>query len=162
MSIFFSFSLFSSYRISCVLPTANDGITTFPPLAIVSNIIDNLEIYNDIYKTLNKKSLIYKSHVNTIHTKIQNIGNKDALENRLLNLTNREKQINSKILELNNNKKLTIYTYTIPTPFDYSYMGEVKHSVLQVKDMSITPPKKMYMTLKYDQKVENDNFTKNS
>jgi len=36
---FVSLILFSSYKISCVLPTANDGITTVPPLSIVSDTI---------------------------------------------------------------------------------------------------------------------------
>ena len=36
-SLVFSFILFNSYNISCVLPTANDGITTVPPLSIVSD-----------------------------------------------------------------------------------------------------------------------------
>jgi len=35
-SSFSSFSLFNSYNISCVLPTANDGIITVPPLSSVS------------------------------------------------------------------------------------------------------------------------------
>ena len=104
--IFSEFELDSNFISLSRMSSTDRGLGDKTPAErkkFVSNIIDNLEIYNDIYKTLNKKSLIYKSHVNTIHTKIQNIGNKDALENRLLNLTNREKQINSKILELNNN-----------------------------------------------------------
>ena len=55
-----------------------------------------------MYKTLNKKSLIYKSHINTIHTKIQNIGSKEALEARLTQLQSRESDLNSKIIETNN------------------------------------------------------------
>lgn len=68
----------------------------------VANIIDNLETYNDIYKTLNKKSLIFKSYINTLHTKIQNIGTKDSLEITLSSLKQREYEYNSKIMELNN------------------------------------------------------------
>ena len=67
-----------------------------------SNIIDNLEIYNSMYKTLNKKSLIYKSHIGTLHTKIQNIGDKATLEQRLVNLKNREAELNARIMSLNN------------------------------------------------------------
>ena len=33
-----------------------------------------------MYKTLNKKSLTYKSHIGTLHTKIQNIGDKVTLD----------------------------------------------------------------------------------
>jgi len=38
-SFLVSFILFSSYKISCVLPTANDGITTVPLLSNVSETI---------------------------------------------------------------------------------------------------------------------------
>src|SRR5699024_12369973 len=38
-SFFISFSLLISYNISCVLPTANDGITTVPCLSNVSATI---------------------------------------------------------------------------------------------------------------------------
>ena len=43
----FSFKLFNSYNISCVLPTANDGITTFPPLSNVSaTIFKNISAFS--------------------------------------------------------------------------------------------------------------------
>ena len=38
-SFLVSFILFSSYNISCVLPTAKDGIITFPPFSMVSDTI---------------------------------------------------------------------------------------------------------------------------
>lgn len=68
----------------------------------VSNIIENLEVYNDIYKTLNKKSLIFKSHINTLSTKIQNIGNIEVLKSTLAQLKSREGIINNDMLALNN------------------------------------------------------------
>ena len=63
---------------------------------------DNLEIYNSMYKTLNKKSLIYKSHIGTLHTKIQNIGDKTTLDQRLISLKNKEAELNTRIMGLNN------------------------------------------------------------
>lgn len=68
----------------------------------VSNIIENLEVYNDIYKTLNKKSLIFKSHINTLSTKIQNIGNAEVLNSTLTQLKSKESIINNDMLALNN------------------------------------------------------------
>ena len=63
----------------------------------VSSIIDNLEVYNEMYKKLNKKALVFKSQISTIHTKIQNIGTEDQIQRRLLDLTSRNEQIQSKI-----------------------------------------------------------------
>ena len=40
-SLFDSYTLFSSYISSCVLPTANDGITVVPPFSAVSRIISS-------------------------------------------------------------------------------------------------------------------------
>ena len=51
-----------------------------------SSIISNIEVFNNMYKTLNKKSSIYKSNVNTITAKINQIGNLDQLQIRLSKL----------------------------------------------------------------------------
>ena len=69
----------------------------------VGSVIDNLNIYNEIYKTLNKKSLVYKSHINTIHTKIQSAGDRVALQTTLDQLHLQENNLENGILE-NNNK----------------------------------------------------------
>ena len=68
----------------------------------ISSIIENLEVYNNMYKTLNKKALIFKSHVNTLHTKIQNIGDKEQLKSILFTLQTKDKNISDRILSLNN------------------------------------------------------------
>ena len=67
----------------------------------VASVIDNLVTYNNIYKTLNKKSLIYKSHVNTIHTKIQSAGDKQALEANLSQLRSQEATLENNIQTIN-------------------------------------------------------------
>ena len=103
--IFSEFELDSNYLSLSRLSSVDRGLGDKTPAErkkFVSNIIDNLEIYNSMYKTLNKKSLIYKSHVNTLHTKIQNIGNKEGLEQRLASLQSREVELNNKIIANNN------------------------------------------------------------
>ena len=66
----------------------------------VGSVIDNLVTYNNIYKILNKKSLLYKSHINTIHTKIQTTGDKAALEATLNQLTNQANSIKENLMTL--------------------------------------------------------------
>ena len=103
--IFSEFELDSNYISLSRLSSTDRGLGDKTPAErkrFTANIIDNLEIYNSMYKTLNKKSLIYKSHINTLHTKIQNIGDKTAIEQRLISLKNREAELNSRIINLNN------------------------------------------------------------
>ncbi len=103
--IFSEFELDSNYISLSRLSNEDRGLGDKTPAErkkFVSNIIDCLEIYNNMYKSLNKKSLIYKSHLNTLHTKIQNIGSKDNLETRLSNLNSNEARINSEIMNINN------------------------------------------------------------
>ena len=104
--IFSEFELDSNYISLSKLSSDDRGLGDKTPAErkkFASSIIDNLETYNNIYKTLNKKSLIFKSHINTLHTKIQNIGNKSDLETLLFNLKNQETELSNKILDTNNN-----------------------------------------------------------
>ena len=103
--IFTEFELDSNYMSLTRLSSEDKGLADKTPAErkkFTSNIIENLDIYNNMYKTLNKKSLIYKSHLNTIHTKIQNIGDKENLESMLFSLRNQRDNINKSILEANN------------------------------------------------------------
>ena len=103
--IFSEFELDSNYISLSRLSGVDRGLGDKTPAErkkFTANIIDNLEVYNSMFKTLNKKSLIYKSHINTLHTKIQNIGDKATLDQRLTALQNKENELNSQIMTLNN------------------------------------------------------------
>lgn len=103
--IFSEFDLDPNYISLSKLSSNDRGLGDKTPAErkkFVSNIIDNLEVYNDIYKSLNKKSLIFKSHINTLYTKIQNIGNIEILNSNLSQLKIRETTLNNDILALNN------------------------------------------------------------
>ena len=103
--IFSEFDLDANYISLSKLSSHDRGLGDKTPAErkkFVSSILDNLETYNNIYKTLNKKSLIFKSHINTLHSKIENIGNKDNIVATLNSLKNHETDLNSKIISLNN------------------------------------------------------------
>lgn len=51
----------------------------------VANVVSSTEVYNNIYKTLNKRSSIFKSMMNSIVAKIDSIGNADNLSGALSN-----------------------------------------------------------------------------
>lgn len=103
--IFSEFELDSNYISLTRLSNNDRGLGDKTPAErkrFAANIVDNLEIYNSMYKTLNKKSLIYRSHTNTLHTKIQNIGNAENLKSRLNQLMVAEDRIRSDIMLSNN------------------------------------------------------------
>lgn len=103
--IFSEFDLDSNYMALSTLSSTDRGLGDKKPAErkkFVSSIIANLEVYNEIYKTLNKKSLIFKSHINTLHTKIQNIGMKNNLEITLTSLRQKHDTLSNQILSLNN------------------------------------------------------------
>lgn len=101
--IFSEFDLDSNYLSLTKLSSNDRGLGDKKPAErkkFASNIIDNLETYNEIYKTLNKKSLIFKSHISNLHTKIQNIGTMDGLKMRLRSLEERNNVIQNEIYQL--------------------------------------------------------------
>lgn len=55
----------------------------------VSDILDSVETYNSIYKTLCKRSSVFKSMINSIAAKINNIGDEEALNSRSVSINNR-------------------------------------------------------------------------
>ena len=101
--IFSEFDLDSNYLSLTKLSSNDRGLGDKKPAErkkFASSIIDNLETYNEIYKTLNKKSLIFKSHISNLHTKIQNIGTMDGLKMRLRSLEERNNAIQNEIYQL--------------------------------------------------------------
>ena len=104
--IFSEFELDSNYVSLMQLSGTNRGLGSKTPAErkkFVANILGNMETYNNMYKTLNKKSLIYKSHVNTLATKIQNIGSQDVLNARLAEIMIKKNQLVATINDMNNN-----------------------------------------------------------
>lgn len=58
----------------------------------VSALLESIEVYNDIYKTLVKRSSVFKAMINSISAKIDSIGNESKL---LADKTATENRINS-------------------------------------------------------------------
>lgn len=53
------------------------------------SIVSKVEVFNNIYKTLNKRSSIFKSMINNIITKIDTIGDEEKVNNILISLDSR-------------------------------------------------------------------------
>lgn len=69
----------------------------------VNSIISSLDTYNGIYKTLSKRSSIYKSMIDSIVTKMGQLGDENLLNSNYMDLESRSLQLNAErdqLLEL--------------------------------------------------------------
>lgn len=66
---------------------------------VVANIIDSLEVYNDMYKVLNKKANGLKTLISSIGYKMQNLGNEESLISQLKQLDSNYERLNNELGE---------------------------------------------------------------
>jgi len=89
--IFELFDLDSSFITLSQLSSEDRGLADKKPAdrkKFINSIMDSLEVYNQIYKVLSKKSTTLKALVNSISTKIDNIGNVEQIQNSIKVLEN--------------------------------------------------------------------------
>ncbi len=125
--IYTEFELDSNYVSLSSLSSSDRGLGDKTPAErkrFAASIIDNLEVYNSMYKNLNKKAIVYKSQLNNLHTKIQNIGRKNDIEATLTSLKQKEASNNDKIVEINNN----IVAIQVKTSMDENELAIINES----------------------------------
>ena len=91
-ALFSEFSLDPSFVSLSQLSSEDMGIVSMKPSErkkFVASIVESIEVYNDIYKALSKRSSIFKSMINSITAKIDTIGNQENLLTQLKALDNR-------------------------------------------------------------------------
>ena len=91
-ALFSEFSLDPSFISLSQLSFEDMGIVSMKPSErkkFVASIVESIEVYNDIYKSLSKRSSIFKSMINSITAKIDTIGNQENLLTQLKALDNR-------------------------------------------------------------------------
>ena len=94
--IFTEFNMDSNYLELFKISGEDRGIADKKPAErkkIIAARISSLEVYNNIYKTLNKKANIFKSHINTLSSKIQNVGDESNLRNTLAAIDLKHKRL---------------------------------------------------------------------
>ena len=90
--LFAEFNLDPNFVALSQLSSEDRGIADKSPAErkkFVNSIINTLQVYNDIYKVLSKRSSIFKSMMNNLITKIDNIGDEEKLNITLTSLENR-------------------------------------------------------------------------
>ena len=102
--IYEEFNLDANFMALSQLSSEDRGLVDKKPVErkkLVNNILNSLDTYNAIYKTLNKKSSIFKSTINSLTYKIDSIGDESTVQ---LNL----KSIEDRLNDLNNQKNSII------------------------------------------------------
>lgn len=80
--VYSRFSLDPNFVSLSYLSVEDRGIVEKKPSErkkFVANLLESLEVYNDIYKTLVKRSSVFKSMINSITAKIDSVGNQEKL-----------------------------------------------------------------------------------
>ena len=98
--IFNEFDLDSNYITLSHLSGNDRGLADKRPgerKKFVANISSSLDVYNDMYKNLNKKSNVYKNYISSLSSKIGNIGDESYLRSTLLSLNSRFNNIKNEI-----------------------------------------------------------------
>ena len=93
--IFSELGLDSNFEALSQLSTDDRGLADKKPAErkrFVNSIISSLDVYNNIYKTLTKKSSNYKSMINSISSKLNMIGDEESIKSILHQLDVRLKE----------------------------------------------------------------------
>ena len=101
--IFNEFDLDSNYITLSHLSGNDRGLADKKPgerKKFVASISSSLDVYNDMYKNLNKKSNVYKNYISNLTSKIGNIGDESYLRSTLLSLNTRYDNIKKQIEDL--------------------------------------------------------------
>lgn len=96
-ALFSEFNLDPNFVSLSQLSSEDMGIVSKKPSErkkFVASIVESIEVYNDIHKSLSKRSAINKSMINSITAKIDTIGNQENLLTQLKALENRLQRLN--------------------------------------------------------------------
>ena len=97
------FNLDANFMALSQLSSEDRGLVDRKPAErkkLLNGIINALETYNNIYKTLNKKSSIFRSTTNSLAYKIDSIGDETTLQLNLKSVENRINTLEAKKNEL--------------------------------------------------------------
>lgn len=129
--IFNEFDLDSNFITLTHLSSDDRGLADKKPAErkkFLASITSSLEAYNGIYKNLNKKGNVYKSYINGLTGKINNIGDKTSLRTTFGSLAKRREELNNQIEEI---KSKIVQQQTMAAMNDPN--GELRNKYLQLE-----------------------------
>ena len=96
--IFDLFNLDANFLTLSQLSSEDRGLADKKPAErkkFVNSIINGIEVYNNMYKVITKKYSTFKNMINTISSKIRQIGNIEELNARFINISKQVEDISS-------------------------------------------------------------------
>nr|DAV45433.1 MAG TPA: STRUCTURAL MAINTENANCE OF CHROMOSOMES PROTEIN [Caudoviricetes sp.] len=96
--IFDLFNLDANFLTLSQLSSEDRGLADKKPAErkkFVNSIINGIEVYNNMYKIITKKYSTFKNMINTISSKIRQIGNIEELNARFINISKQVEDISS-------------------------------------------------------------------
>lgn len=145
------FELDANYSVLSKIGGNDRGIADKTPAErkkIVSSIISSLEVYNNIYKVLNKKANTLKSFINNLGYKIQNIGSEESLNSILAGIKSRTNSLTKSLEETKASltKSKTIIDMVDPDGAIQQRLDELNNELKQLKDKIISLEVKIQKT----------------
>lgn len=145
------FELDANYSVLSKIGGNDRGIADKTPAErkkIVSSIISSLEVYNNIYKVLNKKANTLKSFINNLGYKIQNIGSEESLNSTLAGIKSRTNSLTKSLEETKASltKSKTIIDMVDPDGAIQQRLDELNNELKQLKDKIISLEVKIQKT----------------
>ena len=98
--LYAKFNLDPNFEALSQLSTEDRGIVEKKPSErkkFVIGLLESIDVYNDIYKTLVKRSGVFKSMINSITSKIDSIGNEQKLITDQVVVDNRVQKLSSQL-----------------------------------------------------------------
>ena len=143
-TIFAEFELDPSYISLSKLSMDDKGLVGKSPAErkrFFSSIIDSLESYNNMNKVFSKKANIFKSYINNLSSKINNIGDEEMLRNSLSSLDIREKSLKEEksrleksITEAESFIKIVDPNGSIQDRYQFIY-NEISNANIKIKEL---------------------------
>lgn len=90
--LYSEFKLDANFVALSQLSTEDRGLADKKPAQrkkFINSIVETLEVYNNIHKTLTKRSSIFKSMINSLTSKLSSIGDENKLKNTLVSIDSR-------------------------------------------------------------------------
>lgn len=136
------FELDANYSVLSKIGGNDRGIADKTPAErkkIVSSIISSLEVYNNIYKVLNKKANTLKSFINNLGYKIQNIGSEESLNSTLAGIKSRTNSLTKSLEETKASltKSKTIIDMVDPDGAIQQRLDELNNELKDLKEQII-------------------------
>lgn len=129
--IFNEFDIDPNFMVLSKISGDNRGLGDKKPAErkkIVTSLMSSLDVYNNIYKNLNKKANIFKSYINNLSNKIGAIGDETALRSSII-------AINSKIERimdtLEQSKEKIVEAKTMISLADPDGSSQQKYDILE-------------------------------